>query len=69
MAKTINVKVDLKIRTIIAIDHHAWYDLDGCSICTITEEDYNKLVGGSKTVGQINPLSEVNLRSCVPREA
>lgn len=64
MSKSISVKIEVNTRTILAIDHHSWYDLDGCSICTITEDDYNKLVGGTKSVGQITPLSEISLKIC-----
>lgn len=46
---------------IIIIEGEAWGPLDGASICTVTEQQYDDLCQGLVKPRHIKPLSEVVL--------
>jgi len=52
---------------IILNDGETWSTIDGCSICTITEEEFKKLCNDEITAGDLNPISEMGLSYYGPR--
>lgn len=52
------------MKTIIVLpDGETWNTIDGCSICTVTEEEFTKLCNDEIDAGDLNPVSEIGLRS------
>lgn len=52
---------------LILSDGETWCTVEGCSICTITDEDYKKLCNDEIDAGDLNPISEVGLTYYGPR--
>lgn len=48
--------------TILALSNDLFCRIDGASICTITQEDYDRLCSGEVDVSEIYPVAEVILR-------
>lgn len=52
------------MKTIIVLpDGETWNTIDGCSICTVTEEEFDKLCRDELGAGNLKPVSEIGLRS------
>lgn len=51
---------------IILSDGTTWNTIDGCSICTITDEDFDKLCDDKIDAQDIVPVSEIGLKSYNP---
>jgi hypothetical protein len=49
------------ITILIFSDGETWCTIEGCSLCTITEEDFKKLCNDEISACDINPISEVGL--------
>jgi len=50
--------------TIVVLpDGTTWNTIDGCTIMTITKEDFDKLCNDQVDAGDIIPISEIYLRS------
>lgn len=43
-------------------DGETWSEIDGASICIITEDQYNDLIDGKEDASSINPIFEMGLR-------
>jgi hypothetical protein len=52
---------------VILSDGETWNEIGGCSICTITNEEFNKLCNDEIDAGDLNPISEVGLTYYGPR--
>lgn len=50
------------MKIIACFDNDMWCDVSGTSLCFITDEDYNKLVSGEITTGDLVPMGEVVLQ-------
>lgn len=56
------------MKTIIVLpDGETWNTIDGCSICTVTEEEFDKLCRDEIGAEDLNPVSEVGLTYYGPR--
>lgn len=56
-----------KLHTIlVAFDGDTWGDVDGASICIITDEDRKRLESGEITPGDLKPLTEIMLKNLAP---
>lgn len=56
------------MKTIIVLpDGETWNTIDGCSICTITNEEFDKLCNDQIGAEDLNPVSEVGLTYYGPR--
>ena len=53
----------MKTRTIIVLsDEETWNEIDGCSICIVTEEQFNELADDRIDVRDLTPLAEIGLK-------
>jgi len=53
----------MKTRTIIVLsDGETWNEIDGCSICMITEEQFDDLSDDRIDVQDLTPLAEIGLK-------
>jgi hypothetical protein len=52
------------MKTIIILpDGETWNTLDGCSICIIKDNDYERLCYGQVDAHDLEPVAEIGLRS------
>lgn len=57
------------MRTIIILpDGETWNTLDGCFICTVTDEQFNELCYGNIDVNDINAVSEFGIKEFFTKE-
>lgn len=50
------------MKIIACFDNDMWCNIDGTSICIITDEDYNNLESGKITTGDLIPVGEICLK-------
>ena len=52
------------MKTIIVLpDGETWNTLDGCSICIIKDDDYERLCTNQVDAHDLEPVAEIGLRS------
>ena len=52
------------MKTIIVLpDGETWNTIDGCSICTVTEEEFDRLCKNEIEAEDLKPVAEIGLRS------
>lgn len=52
-------------RQILCVGDEVWLPVDGASICTITEQDYQALADGKISTADLRPVNEIVLRQQV----
>lgn len=56
------------MKTIVILsDGETWNTINGCSICVITDEDFDRLCRDEIGANDLNPVSEVGLTYYGPR--
>lgn len=58
----------MTVQIVVLNDGETWSTISGCSVCSITEEDYQALQNGDIGAAQLEPISEIALNDCTQQK-